>query len=70
MGGAFLPTGSTRSRYIALLSKQYASKVGGLYNSWSEVLKTLGRFIWSRKAFATQVEEFWKESAITTPRDP
>ena len=64
MGGAFVPTGSTRSNYVVLLSQKYASNFSDLLGSWPEVLEVLKQFIWSEKALTQQVKEFWEESLI------
>jgi hypothetical protein len=62
MGGAFLPIGSTRSKYIALLNHRYTPEFGEL--SWPEALKVLKQFIWSEKAFTAQGKAFWEDSFL------
>ena len=63
MGGAFLPVGSTRSEYIAILNRQYSAKLGGLYRSWPGVQEVLKQFIWSHKVFKEQIKRFWEDSS-------
>jgi hypothetical protein len=66
IGGAFAPVGSIRAGYMALVHSNH-NKLRKLCTSWSELLEILKRFIWSEKAFASQVESFWEESVLTRP---
>ncbi len=40
-----------RSDYVVLLRLNHNSRFEGLYESWSELLEVLARFIWSEKTF-------------------
>ena len=62
IGGAFAPTGVVRSDYIVLLRSNNAARFGDLYRSWPELLEILKQFIWSEKAFMSQVEALWEET--------
>jgi hypothetical protein len=62
MGGAFAPMGAIRSAYMLLLHTNYNTRFSGLFTSWSELLLVLKQFIWSEKAFLSQVKVFWEES--------
>ncbi|KAH8657770.1 hypothetical protein BX600DRAFT_523857 [Xylariales sp. PMI_506] len=62
VGGSFSPKGTIRSGYKVLLQNNYWSRFRGLYGSLSELFKLLSQFIWSEKAYRSQVEEFWKET--------
>lgn len=64
IGGAFAPDGTIRSDYVALLHKNRKTRLRDLYTSWPELLEILKQFIWSEKAFASQVEAFWKETSV------
>ncbi|PCH00714.1 Hypothetical protein PENO1_046560 [Penicillium occitanis (nom. inval.)] len=64
IGGAFAPDGTIRSDYVALLHKNRKTRLRDLYTSWPELLEILKQFIWSEKAFASQVEAFWKEISV------
>ncbi|QGA21253.1 hypothetical protein EYB26_008963 [Talaromyces marneffei] len=64
IGGAFAPVGPIRSNYVALLHKNRISRFKGLDTSWLELLEILKQYIWSEKAFASQVEAFWKETSV------
>ncbi|KAJ5391487.1 N-ethylmaleimide reductase, partial [Penicillium cosmopolitanum] len=66
IGGAFAPVGSIRAGYMALVHSNHI-KLRKLYTSWPELLEILKGFIWSEKAFASQVESFWRESFATMP---
>jgi hypothetical protein len=60
IGGAFAPAGTIRQGYVELLHLNH-SRFRWLYTSWSELLAVLKRFIWSDKAFLSQVKAFWEE---------
>ena len=62
IGGAFAPTGIVRSDYVALLRSNNAARFGDLYRSWPELLEILKKFIWSEKAFTSQVKALWEET--------
>lgn len=64
MGGAFLPEGSTRTAYSAILSQKYAGSSLGLHRSWPEVLGSLKTFVWSERVFTGQIKVFWEESSV------
>ncbi|EXJ91322.1 hypothetical protein A1O1_04434 [Capronia coronata CBS 617.96] len=64
IGGAFAPTKTIRSNYVALLRSNRSTRLRDLYTSWPELLETLKRFIWSEKAFASPVKAFWEESSF------
>ncbi|KIW18512.1 hypothetical protein PV08_02800 [Exophiala spinifera] len=63
IGGAFAPRGPTRTGYIKLLQKQaeFSSEFMHLSLSWSDLVQDLRQFVWSEKAFSTQVRSFWDE---------
>jgi len=61
LGGSFSPRGTIRSEYKRLLRSNRESRFGGLYNSLEELIELMKRFVWSKKAYGAQVEEFWKE---------
>jgi hypothetical protein len=60
-GGAFIPEGSTRTSYAALVNQKRASALVGLYHSLEDVVLLLKQFVWSDKAFAIPIHGFWKE---------
>lgn len=62
--GAFNSNRSTRLEYTIFLKHKYSSQFGNLYSSWSEVRTVLKQFLWSERAGAVQVREFWEESFI------
>ncbi|TVY42469.1 hypothetical protein LOCC1_G005159 [Lachnellula occidentalis] len=64
IGGAFAPTGIVRSGYVVLLHANYGTRFEDLYRSWPELLETLEQFIWSEKAFMSQVKALWVETMI------
>jgi hypothetical protein len=64
IGGAFAPVGPIRSDYVALLHRNRKSRLKDLDASWPELLEILTMFIWSEKAFASQVEAYWKETSV------
>ncbi|KAJ5909808.1 N-ethylmaleimide reductase [Penicillium tannophilum] len=64
IGGAFAPVGTIRSEYAALLQINRRTRLRGLYTSWPELLEILKQFIWSDKAFRSQVKAFWEENLI------
>ena len=64
IGGAFAPDGTIRSDYVALLHENRKTRLRDLYTSWPELLEILKQFIWSEKAFESQVEAFWKETSV------
>ncbi|KAJ5136442.1 N-ethylmaleimide reductase [Penicillium atrosanguineum] len=64
IGGAFAPEGAIRSGYVELLQSNHRSRLQDLYTSWSELLEILKQFIWSEKAFMSQVKAFWDESLV------
>lgn len=61
IGGAFAPMGTIRLEYTVILHLYRSTRLKGLYTSWLELLTILKRFIWSDKAFMSQVKAFWKE---------
>ncbi|KAJ5744486.1 N-ethylmaleimide reductase [Penicillium manginii] len=67
IGGAFAPVGSIRTGYMALVHLNH-KRLRKLYTSWSGLLEIFKRFIWSEKAFASQIESFWEESSVTRPQ--
>ncbi|KAJ5535673.1 N-ethylmaleimide reductase [Penicillium frequentans] len=66
IGGAFAPMGTIRSEYAALLQINRRTRLRGLYTSWPELLEILKQFIWSDKAFMSQVKAFWEEIVVQT----
>lgn len=66
IGGAFAPMGSIRAGYMVLIQSN-RDRFGRLYTTWPELLDILKSFIWSDKAFMSQVEAFWKETSATRP---
>ncbi len=64
IGGAFSPTGTIRSDYVVLLQLNRSTRFRGLYTTWPELLEILKRFIWSEKAFMSQVKAFWEERSV------
>jgi hypothetical protein len=64
IGGAFAPKGLVRSAYVALLRSNTAARCKELYRSWPELLAILTQFIWSEKAFMSQVEALWQETLV------
>ncbi|MCJ1223713.1 hypothetical protein MMC12_000356 [Toensbergia leucococca] len=62
IGGAFVPTGNIRSEYVVLLRSNNAVRFRRLYRSWPELLEILKQFIWSEKAFMSQVKALWEET--------
>ncbi|KAJ5152935.1 N-ethylmaleimide reductase [Penicillium canariense] len=64
IGGAFAPTGSIRSGYVSLLHSNRCNRLRKLYTSWPELREILEQFIWSEKAFMSQVTAFWEESSV------
>jgi hypothetical protein len=64
IGGAFAPTGTTRSDYVVLLHLNRSTRLRELYTSWPELLEILKQFIWSDKAFMSKVKAFWEESSV------
>ncbi|KAJ5748800.1 N-ethylmaleimide reductase [Penicillium nucicola] len=60
IGGAFAPTGDIRSGYLTLLHLNRTSRLKELYSSWSDLLGILKQFIWSEKAFESQVKAFFE----------
>ncbi|ORY17220.1 hypothetical protein BCR34DRAFT_621944 [Clohesyomyces aquaticus] len=61
IGGAFAPTGPIRSDYASLLHLNQSTRIRWLYTSWPELLAILKQFIWSEKAFQSQVKGFWED---------
>lgn len=64
IGGAFAPAGTIRSDYISLLLLNRSTRLRGLYTSWPDLLAILNQFIWSEKAYQSQVKAFWEESNV------
>lgn len=64
IGGAFAPTGSIRTAYKELLHVNLSTKLGGVYTSWTELLVIFRQFIWSEKAFMSQIKAFWEECLV------
>ncbi|KAK5627014.1 hypothetical protein RRF57_002729 [Xylaria bambusicola] len=65
-GGAFAPTATTRSDYIALLRLNNTSRFNGLYKSWSGLHAIMKQFIWSDRAFLSPVKMLWEETLAQT----
>ncbi|KAI0522091.1 hypothetical protein F5B22DRAFT_458317 [Xylaria bambusicola] len=65
-GGAFAPTATTRSDYIALLRSNNGSRFKDLYKSWSELHVVMKQFIWSDRAFKSPVKKLWEETLAQT----
>ncbi|RAO72778.1 uncharacterized protein BHQ10_008790 [Talaromyces amestolkiae] len=63
IGGAFAPVGPIQSDYMTLLHENRKSRLKDLDTSWPELLEILKQFIWSERAFASQVEAFWRETS-------
>ncbi|KAJ4249276.1 hypothetical protein NW757_007853 [Fusarium falciforme] len=63
IGGGFALPGTIRSGYLALLRFENNTRLGGLYESWSDLLEVLKQFIWSEIAFALPVKTFWEDSS-------
>ncbi|KGO67357.1 hypothetical protein PEX1_024430 [Penicillium expansum] len=63
IGGAFAPVGTIRQGYVRLLHLNH-SRFRWLYTSWPELLVILKQFIWSDKAFLSQVKAFWEEYTL------
>jgi len=61
IGGAFAPAGSVRSGYIELSHRKNGSGLEQWSGSWDQLGRVLRQFIWSSKAFDSQVGEFWQE---------
>ncbi|KAL4901095.1 hypothetical protein BDW74DRAFT_187935 [Aspergillus multicolor] len=57
IGGAFAPSGPTRSGYLDLL--RLSSDHG--YSSWPEVHDCMRQFIWSDNAFLVPVRALWRD---------
>lgn len=66
IGGAFSPAGAIRSGYVELLYLNRSIRFQDLNSTWPGVLEILKQFIWSEKAFTSQVKAFWKEVAVNT----
>ncbi|KAJ5997315.1 N-ethylmaleimide reductase [Penicillium canescens] len=64
IGGAFAPSGTIQSGFLALLHLNRKTRLRGLYSSWPDLLEILKQFIWSEKAFESQVKAFCEESHI------
>ncbi|KAJ5880751.1 N-ethylmaleimide reductase [Penicillium subrubescens] len=64
IGGAFAPTGSIRTAYKKLLHLSLSTRLAGLYTSWAELCAILRQFIWSDKAFMSQIRAFWEECIV------
>jgi hypothetical protein len=64
IGGAFAPTGSIRTAYKKLLHLNLSTRLAGLYTSWTELCVILRQFIWSDKAFMSQIRAFWEECIV------
>ncbi|KUJ15540.1 uncharacterized protein LY89DRAFT_648891 [Mollisia scopiformis] len=63
IGGSFAPVG-TKSGYIELLRFKYATRFANRYQSWPAVHEVLKQFIWSEKAFSSQVKTFWEDASF------
>ncbi|KAI1359247.1 hypothetical protein F5Y08DRAFT_85600 [Xylaria arbuscula] len=61
-GGAFAPTTTARSDYIALLRLNNAARFKDIYKSWSELHAIMEQFVWSDRAFASPVKTLWEET--------
>lgn len=62
IGGAFAPAGPVRLGYITLAQHDYYSRLAHLNYSWSSTVEVMKQFIWSEKAFESQVATFWEET--------
>ncbi|KAL4938712.1 hypothetical protein BDV06DRAFT_231562 [Aspergillus oleicola] len=61
IGGAFAPTGPTRSGYLALLRSNNSSICNDC--SWPELYKVMKQFIWADEAFLKPVRALWVEAS-------
>lgn len=61
IGGAFAPAGTIRTAYQDLLHLNMSTRFRGMYTSWTELCDILLQFIWSEKAFMSQLKAFWEE---------
>lgn len=61
IGGAFAPPGTVRAEYVVLLRANIAFGFEGLDSSWPQLVGIMERFIWSEKAFMSQVKMLWEE---------
>ncbi|CEJ59041.1 hypothetical protein PMG11_07678 [Penicillium brasilianum] len=61
VGGAFAPPGAIRMAYVDLLHLNFSTRLKGLCTTWAELRIILQRFIWSEKAFMSQIKAFWEE---------
>lgn len=50
--------------YIELLHLNISTRLRGLYTTWAELRIILQRFIWSEKAFMSQIQAFWEECHV------
>lgn len=64
IGGAFAPAGTIRTAYQDLLHLNMSTRFRGMYTSWTELCDILQQFIWSEKAFMSQLKAFWEESQV------
>lgn len=62
IGGAFAPSGDIREQYLMLLNLNRASRFENRYDEWPDLLTSMKQFIWSDKAFLSQVRGFWEEA--------
>lgn len=53
-----------RTAYKKLLHLNLSTRLGGLYTSWTELCAILRQFIWSEKAFMSQIKAFWEECLV------
>ncbi|KAH9904174.1 hypothetical protein F4778DRAFT_734284 [Xylariomycetidae sp. FL2044] len=70
IGGAFAPAGDVRTGYMVLLRSNQDTRFKDRFGSWPNVLHVLREFIWSEKAFLSQVKSFsaefsgWKKAGM------
>jgi len=62
IGGAFAPAGRVRMGFVQLVQHSHSSKLARLSQSWDATVETLKQFIWSEKAYHSQVGTFWEET--------
>lgn len=60
-GGAHAAAGPVRSGYIELIRYVHGYELEQWSRSWDELREVLAQFIWSSKAFDSQVGTFWND---------
>ena len=61
IGASFSSEENIRSEYVSLLHAQAAKGRNRAYVSWPEAQQVLKQYIWSDKAIADKMKEFWLE---------